>query len=82
MAEEEFKVLLARIDERTKNIENRLSREYEDIKEDIAALRKEIKENYVDKNSFNPIQRAVFTSIGVVLLGVIAAVMNIVIPKG
>lgn len=83
MAEErDLSVMLARIDERTQNIERRLSREYEDIKSDFAQLRKEIRENYVDKNSFNPIQRAVFTTISVVLIGVIAAILNVVIPKG
>jgi len=81
-------VLLARIDERTKNIEKKLIEFDLDLKdlrkkthEDFFQLKKELRENYIDIHQFNPVQRAVYTAISVIVLAVGAAILNLVIPK-
>lgn len=81
-------ILLARIDERTKSIEKKVLDLDSDIKEvrakmneDSIALKKDLNENYVNRHQFNPVQRAVFTAISVIVLGVLAAILNLIIPK-
>lgn len=81
-------LLLARIDERTKNMERQINVLEDDVKElkskinkDMFDFKKELRETYITIHQFTPVQRAVFTAISVIVLGVGAALLNLVIPK-
>lgn len=56
--------LLIRLDERTKTIQ-----------EDIAAMRKDLQDNYVPKTSFDPVRAIVFGGVALVLLTVLGALI-------
>ena len=64
----ETKVLLARIDERTKNLEKELKEISEKLDKD-----------YVSRDEFAPIKKIVYGMVGVILLAAVVAMVNLVI---
>lgn len=88
----EYKDLLSRVDERTnqlyrdlneikENIEKVLNQQIilndiEKIKESIKDLRNEIKEEYVEKIEFSPVQKAVFAVISMIVVSVLTVILN------
>jgi len=64
----ETKVLLARIDERTKNLEKELKEISEKLDKD-----------YVSRDEFAPIKKIVYGMVGVILLAAAVAMVNLVI---
>jgi len=79
-------VLLARIDERTKNIqmrilelENELKEHRKKVDNEIFQIDKRLREQYINKDTFLPYQRAIITAISTVVIGVIMAVLNLTI---
>jgi uncharacterized coiled-coil protein SlyX len=77
-------LLIARLDERSRGYEKDIA----ELKaallkrdEDIADLRKELEALYVKKEMFQPVQKAVFTLAGFIVLAVITAVLGVVLPK-
>lgn len=63
MSEDEGK-LLARVDERTENMERQLDR-----------LAADMKENYVTKSDFNPVRAIVFGGVALVLTAFMGALI-------
>lgn len=61
-------VLLARIDERTKRLE-----------EDMVGLKDQLTSRFVTKDEFAPVKTIAYTLVSVVCLGVLAAVVSLVI---
>jgi len=66
----ETKVLLGRIDERTKSLEK-------DIKEISAKLDRD----YVSRDEFAPIKRIVYGMVSIILVASVVAMVNLVILK-
>ena len=80
---DETAILLARIDERSKNIEKsieNLDQEMKSIKKkvdnDFLLLDKRIREQYITKDTFLPVQRAMFTALTTIVAAVVMAVLN------
>lgn len=65
---EDYKYLLVRLDERTLDIQ----RQNEDLKRKLSGLEDKIERNYVSKEQFIPVQRAVYAAIGLILSGFFA----------
>ena len=63
----ENKETLARIDSRTQNMATLLS----DLKGDL-------KNNYVSKKEFDPIQRIVYGMVGIILAGALTAILTLI----
>lgn len=61
-------VLLARIDERTKRLE-----------EDFIDLKSQFTSNYVTKEEFSPIKNLVYGGVGLILVSVLTAVLYLVV---
>lgn len=83
MSQEDTVALLARIDERSKNIEKQLShleRELKELKgkvdDDFFQLDKRIRDQYITKDTFLPVQRAMFTAMTTIVAAVVMAVLN------
>jgi hypothetical protein len=83
-------VVLARIDERTKNTDKAIG----DIKEDVKTLREElsshyvtkteftpVKDDYVSKKDFEPVRKIVYGVVGIILATVIGALVALVLKK-
>jgi hypothetical protein len=83
-------VVLARIDERTKNTDKAIA----DIKGDVRSIREElsstyvtktefapVKEDYVSKKDFEPVRKIVYGVIGIILVAVIGALVALVVKK-
>jgi len=82
-SQEENSVLLARIDERTKNIQKQISgieSEMQNLKnkveDDFVLLEKRSRDQYITKDTFLPVQRAMFTAMTTIVAAVIMAVLN------
>jgi len=83
MSAEDTVALLARIDERSKNIEKKLSSLESDMKDlkgkvddDFFQLDKRIRDQYITKDTFLPVQRAMFTAMTTIVAAVVMAVLN------
>ncbi len=67
-------VLLAAIDERTKNMEVVIC----DFKKDFKGFKDEIQGNYVRKEEFDPVRKVVFGLIAFILLSFAGAVVALI----
>jgi len=83
MSLEENAILIARIDERLKSIEGKISRVEASNKElinkvnnDFVLLDKKIREQYITKDTFLPVQRAMFTAMTTIVAAVVMAILN------
>ena len=83
MSAEDTVALLARIDERSKNIEKKLSSLESDMKDlkgkvddDFFQLDKRIRDQYITKDTFLPVQRAMFTAMTTIVAAVVMAVLQ------
>jgi len=83
MSQEDTIALLARIDERSRNIEYKLARLESDMKDlkskvdnDFFQLDKRIRDQYITKDTFLPVQRAMFTAMTTIVAAVVMAVLN------
>ena len=83
MSLEENAILIARIDERLKSIEGKISRVETSNKElinkvnnDFVLLDKKIREQYITKDTFLPVQRAMFTAMTTIVAAVVMAILN------
>lgn len=65
---ESTEVLLARIDERTKRLED-----------DFIDFKDKLESNFVTKEEFNPVRSIVYSFCGLILMGVIGAIIALVI---
>jgi len=81
--EEENSILLARIEERLKSVQDHLVTLEKDFKEfkvhynnEMLILEKRVKEDYITKDTFLPVQRAMFAAITTVVGAVAMAVLN------
>jgi hypothetical protein len=83
-------VVLARIDERTKNTDRAIS----DIKDDVKSIRTDlsslyvtkteftpVKEDYVSKKDFEPVRKIVYGVVGIILFAVIGALVALVVKN-
>lgn len=80
---DENSILLARIEERLKNIEKEVTVVRQSIKElksqvdtDFFQLDKRVREQYITKDTFLPVQRAMFTAMTTIVAAVVMAVLN------
>jgi len=76
-------VLLARIDERTKNIEKQILHLERDlialkseINDDNFQLEKKLREYYINRDTFVPVQRGMYLAVSTIVTAVIMAVLN------
>lgn len=83
--EEIFAVVLARIDERTKNTDQVVT----GVKQDVASLREQIGKQYVTQQEFKNLvdkvalhQKILFSAISLICLSVLAAVLALVVQRG
>lgn len=83
MSLEENAILIARIDERLKNIEGKINKVEASNKElinkvnnDFVLLDKKIREQYITKDTFLPVQRAMFTAMTTIVAAVVMAILN------
>ena len=64
--------LLIRIDERLKTVADRQS----EIKDDIDSMKKDIKESYVTKAEFTPVQRGAYSALGLFVTTTIGVLVH------
>jgi hypothetical protein len=84
MPDREHELLLARLDERVKQLEreNGLFRvEMDRLAKLVTDYHDIADEQYLKKEMFQPVQRAVFAVIGLIVFGVITALLGLVLPK-
>ncbi len=79
---------LARVDERTQAMQKQFSEHRENtrdshemLKDSIDELKKTVKEEYVTKETFSPIQRIVYGIVSIVMTAVVMAIIGLVILK-
>jgi hypothetical protein len=71
---EEDKILLIRLDERVRV----LNQKQDDILEKIDEMRNEFRSEYVTQKEFEPVRRAVYAAIGLVATAIIGAAIAVV----
>jgi len=81
-------VLLARIDERTRNIEHKIEELEHDLKtfktkidNDNFQLDKRLREYYVNRDTFVPVQRGMYLAVSTIVTAVLMAVLNFTLFK-
>ena len=80
---DENSILCARIEERLKNVEKEVTVVRQSIKElksqvdtDFFQLDKRDREQYITKDTFLPVQRAMFTAMTTIVAAVVMALLN------
>jgi len=51
----------------------------DNLEKTVVELKQELREQYVTKTEFNPVQRAVYAAIGFILTGFLGAVLTLVL---
>jgi hypothetical protein len=88
MPDRELQIMLARLDERvmtlereTKALKAELSKLDDDLNSDLREHRQDMENLFVKKDLFQPVQKAVFTLAGFIVLAVLTAILGLVLPK-
>jgi hypothetical protein len=79
---------MARVDERTLAMQKEIAElkennadKIDSLKQQVEGLKKSMKEDYVQKESFTPVQRIVYGIVSVILTAVTMAIIGFVILK-
>lgn len=82
-SESENSILLARIEERLKNLTEHVASLEVEVKDfrihfntEMTAMEKKVREEYISKDTFLPVQRAMFAAITTIVGAVVMAVLN------
>ncbi len=65
--------------EKDRDLLIRLDAKLDSLETKVEELKEDLREQYVTKVEFNPVQRAVYAAIGFILTGFVGAVLTIVL---
>lgn len=79
---------MARVDERTQAMAKQFAEHrentketHETLKQSVDSLKKAVKDEYVTKETFNPVQRIVYGIVSIILTAVVMAIIGLVVLK-